>query len=208
MDKGLQQGARGLKTRESVRNGHLWRGSDAQNSDVVPGGASLRIVAAFSAPPKRERTRISRNSHRNKGKRGRSGPQVPFAGPVKLAIQSPSSVPKSLGGDLCVPELQHPGPLESLNSPVLQVCQCERSTANKIDVRGKLRCLVVRRILYRYLKLRPLHLNIRIIITAFPSFQSCRHIRSTRYQASHSFTLSIYHHPHPLRRPTSNLNLI
>ncbi|KAG9954910.1 hypothetical protein KCU85_g473, partial [Aureobasidium melanogenum] len=144
------------------KTGACEEGQDAQNSDVVPGGASLRVVAAFSAPPQRERTRISRNSHRNEGKRGRSGPQVPFAGAVKLAIQSPSSVnvfltPKSLGGDLCVPELQHPGPLESLNSPVLQVCQCERSTANKID-------------------LRPLHLNIRIITTAFPSFLTRRHI--------------------------------
>lgn len=52
--------------------------------------------------------------------------------------------------------------------------------------------------LYRYLRLRPLHSNIRIIITAFPSFNPSA-TRSTRYQASHSFPLSIYHiHTHCL----------
>jgi hypothetical protein len=95
---------------------------------ISRGKKALRMAASFSPPPQRELTKFLDGAAH----------ELRYRLPALSSslIQSPSrstvlSTPKSSRGSMFESEAS---PLETQSPPVLQVCQCERPTANKIDV--------------------------------------------------------------------------
>jgi hypothetical protein len=101
---------RTLDAKKSEKRALGNKGQKPRSLKWFQGVQALRIATAFSATPKRKLSKKSWLLYQKEGKCGRGGPRVPFAGAVKLAIQSPS----------CVNVLLTPNPRGS-------IFECEKS---------------------------------------------------------------------------------